>query len=108
MTVDISKIRPGDEVHVRLKVRFVETSYVGVEMLNGLDLPSVRAADIVAHIPAPRPLKVGDLVTWYAKLSNLPDATPYMHVGTIRAIDNGVAWAGSDTVLPLDRFTRKG
>lgn len=92
MTVDISKIKPGDTVHVRLTVRFVQTSHVGVKTMDGLNLPSMKPEDIVSHIPKPHEWKVGDRVTWGTG-----------NVGhVIRGLHAGKAWLGGSTTVTTD------
>lgn len=67
MTVDISKIKPGDEVGVRVSISSEAGVYADLGTLGPgtAHRTSVRIhpSAIVSHTPAPRPaLKVGDRV----------------------------------------------
>jgi hypothetical protein len=99
MTVDVSKIREGDEVTIRAIVlakprnAFPPTEW----QLCWPGQPSATfwgyEENFVGHKPTPKPLKVGDRVqaaahvkTWQGK----------PHRGAIRAIEGGDAWVRWD------------
>lgn len=68
MSVDISKIKPGDKVTlVPLEVASIDTSYANpvarIRMPSG-NIYVAHSDQIAAHHPAPRELKVGDRVRW--------------------------------------------
>ena len=81
--IDISKIRPGDEVTVRAKATHTaqKPDMVHVAFENGGYL-WVIAEMIDMHIPAPREIKVGDLVRH----------EDFMRPLIVRAVDDGKAW----------------
>jgi len=85
MTVDISKIRPGDTVTVRGEVVSVWRSGPNVKV-GGAEV-CLAASDIISHTPAPREWKVGDRVM--TKQSLL--------VFTIKGIDGEWAWLGGES-----------
>lgn len=109
MTVDLAKIRVGDEVLVRAS--FDRTTHddgkVAVRFRGksgyfdgGRDYAYVNREDIVSHTPAPRALAVGDLVRAKAWAATL----------TIVCIDDGWAWLKdgeySRIQLPLSDLER--
>lgn len=79
--IDVSKIRIGDEVTVRVTVRDADLR----GSIRVTRDPWLRSDDIVAHHPKPREFKPGDRVT----ACHFPD------VRTIVAVDNGEAWIRS-------------
>lgn len=97
MSVDLSKIKPGDEVTVRVVVtaagkNSLKVSVPGIE--NGLWFD---AAEIVSHTP--KALSVGDRVRWtrYTQVADIP-----MRVGgVLLAVDADTAWVKTaDQDLP--------
>lgn len=100
MTIDLSKIQPGDELTVRVKVARLHLHRQcgpgpGVEVEVSLpdrsyvntDTVEIRLDDIVSHTPAPKKLAVGDRVR-NARCKNFP---PGYQGGEIMAIVDG--WA---------------
>lgn len=63
--IDISKIRPGDEVTVRAKVLSTDDNDICIKIPNALIASFyVEPEDLATHTPAPREIKVGDLGTF--------------------------------------------
>lgn len=91
--VDLSKIRPGDEVLVRRTVAGLYSSQVNIGGENADTLLGTRplwvsADQILAHTP--KALEVGDRV----KTKTVPAfASPF---GIVRAIREGFAWVSRD------------
>jgi hypothetical protein len=88
MDVDLSKIKPGDEVTVSMTVSHVGgskthpiTAYYARSQQYGLS-----ASDIVSHTP--KPLAVGDRV----KLRAWADAPRCATSGNVLAVHEGAAW----------------
>lgn len=98
MTIDISKIKPGDKVSlVPLEVDCVEEGYVFAS--SGETYARFLPDQIAAHHPAPREIGVGDRV----KQANGT-------VGTVIAHDTKEAWVKWDSfkgnwTMSLDRLT---
>ena len=85
MTIDISKIKPGDKVTlVPLEVAECDASNDPIRVWLGGGV-WVTADQIAAHHPAPREIGVGDRV-------KASDGT----VGTVRAVDGREAWVRWD------------
>lgn len=62
--------REGDEVHVRLVISHVCPDGVAIGTYPAKDSGRgwpIKNEDVVNRIPAPRPIKVGDTVTWGTK-----------------------------------------
>ena len=103
MTIDISKIRPGDKVTlVPLEVNRVNAdSTVMIVIKDGTEwlLMKVAPSEITAHHPAPREFQVGDRVTSNGKAD----------VGTIEHVARGkarVIWDDTwDVIMPLEILT---
>jgi hypothetical protein len=99
MTIDISKIKPGDKVTlVPLEVTGVLPRVNQVQLEDGEGLLSYfRANQIAAHHPAPCEIKVGDRVRI---------GEPK---GEIVHIFRGSAWvlwdAGDESIWPLSDLT---
>lgn len=86
MTVDISKIKPGDKVTlVPLEVVDVgqDSNYVAARLGN-LAVWHFNSYQIAAHHPAPRQIKMGDRVRW---------ADRHGEVIGIDGSEIGVRWA---------------
>jgi translation initiation factor IF-1 len=85
MTIDISKIKPGDYVTVRAKVTAIQEEPVefciAPKVIRGSTM-WVSPSAIVGHEPAPEQLKVGDVVEVY----------PGKSQGTIVGLHDGNAW----------------
>lgn len=63
MTIDISKIKPGDYVTVRAKCTHKTECSIELNALNShLGSFWVPLSSVVGHEPAPEPLKIGDVV----------------------------------------------
>lgn len=93
MTVDISKIRPGDTLHVAVQA-VCETPYGTMQVDFRRTKAFVNSSDIIAHIPKPREWKVGDQV-----------AVPGIDgTFTIRAIDDGEAWLSPQCVVRVSEL----
>ena len=76
--VDISKIKPGDEVTVRAKVirAFYNSSVGWIQADVGIDVPQmIGTSCILTHTPNPREFKVRDMVR------HLSDDSEYEIVG---------------------------
>lgn len=87
MSVDISKIKPGDKVSlVPLEVKDVIRD-LGQIQLTDIDGESIYFAfdQIAAHHPAPRKFQVGDRVGMSGD------------VGTVLGVDDTDAWVRWDT-----------
>jgi plastocyanin len=86
MTIDISKIKPGDKVTlVPLEVTGVLPRVNQVQLKDGEGLLSYFTPEqIAAHHPAPREIGVGDRVRW-------KDI-----IGIVRAVDGQEAWVRWD------------
>ena len=62
--IDVAKIRVGDEVTVRARVKQIDSDDdAPIRICGGSWVP---LADILTHTPAPREFKPGDRVTWGA------------------------------------------
>lgn len=85
MTIDISKIKPGDKVTlVPLEVTGILLRVNQVQLKDGEDLLSYfRADQIAAHHPAPREIGVGDRV-WVQGST--------LRVAEVRGLDGKQAW----------------
>ena len=85
--IDLSKIRPGDEVTVMARVVKVRPDHL-VDCVTDDGEPDgfcIRPKAIVSHTPAVREFKVGDRV-------EMPDEKR----GTLRAIYEHVGWVEND------------
>jgi hypothetical protein len=96
MTIDISKIKPGDKVTlVPLEVFGTDRDVVCV-MLNSYD-HLVGADQIAAHHPAPSGIGVGDRVVFGAER------------GIVEHVSRNLAWViwdnGGDGIWPLSVLT---
>ena len=88
MTIDITKIRPGDKVTlVPLEVENVDdvAGYIRVHPAGSMSI-YVKKNQIAAHHPAPRQIKMGDRVWW---------ADRHGEVIGIDGSEIGVRWANS-------------
>ena len=61
MTIDISKIKPGDIVTVRAEVIEIWPGALHIKAPTGAKIWIARQ-NITTHEPAPEPLKIGDVV----------------------------------------------
>jgi hypothetical protein len=99
MTIDISKIKPGDKVTlVPLEVDKIFPHCIQLALPSG-GCFYVKGDDLAAHHPAPREIGVGDRV----KQANGT-------VGTVIAHDTKEAWVKWDSfkgnwTMSLDRLT---
>lgn len=91
MSVDLSKIRPGDEVTVSTTgvVRSVGDGGMVLKLKGGdfettFTRGEVAALVLVSHTPAPEPLAVGDRV-------KIKDCGPE-YAGTILGLHESLAW----------------
>lgn len=90
MTIDITKIRPGDRVTlVPLEVKSVApvAGVMAVFMASGGEL-YVSTKDIATHHPAPREFQVGDRVQAFGSAD----------LGTVRGVDGPDVWVKWDRV----------
>jgi hypothetical protein len=94
MTVDVSKILPGDKVAlVPLEVRWVTPAGLKIAVLDAEGMHSYFGPDqIAAHHPAPREIGVGDRV--YIK------GQPTWS-GLVRGLDGEDAWIKWDHSRPM-------
>jgi hypothetical protein len=90
MTVDVSKILPGDKVAlVPLEVRWVTPAGLKIAVLDAEGMHSYFGPDqIAAHHPAPREIGVGDRVF----VTNLGRH----RAGTVRGLDMPDVWVRWD------------
>lgn len=84
MSVDISKIKPGDKITVEFTVTtnnaFEDYHCIATEDSKGVRY-KVLAGDVIGHTPAPRPIKVGDMVHYRGGSASW-----------VKAVDGGYAW----------------
>lgn len=82
--VDLSKIKPGDEITVRVRAFEPRNGGWAVRALPNPTQTFIRAEDIISHVP--KTLQVGDRAQ--PKRGEWRSGDP----GTIVAIDGGDAW----------------
>ena len=81
MSVDISKIQPGDKVTL-VPLEVLDVGSITLKLKTGVG-PIYFFPDLIAaHHPAPREIKVGDRVR----------VDRSVRVATVRAVDNDQAW----------------
>ena len=86
MTIDITKIRPGDKVTL-VPLEVVDVTRFTVDVIFKDERHWIAADRIAAHHPAPREFQVGDRVRF----------TTGTHLGTVRGVANGEVWVVWDS-----------